>query len=119
MSKLDVSLQRSWDGNKLLGIRLLFTGKRIPEHSQPYEALYVWSVLPQPLAWFTANIGLHHIHHLASRIPFYRLPDVLRRWRELDQAISLTLVESLRCVTLALWDEESHKLVPFRAINTV
>ena len=76
-------------------------------------------LLPQPLAWFTANIGLHHVHHLSSRIPFYRLPDVLRRWRELDQATSLTLVESLRCVTLALWDEESHKLVPFRAINTV
>jgi hypothetical protein len=47
MSKPDVSLarQRSWGGNKPLGIRLLFTGKRIPEHSQPYEALYVWSFL--------------------------------------------------------------------------
>ena len=37
-------------------------------------------LLPQPLAWFTANIGLHHIHHLSSRIPFYRLPEVLRQW---------------------------------------
>ena len=37
-------------------------------------------LLPQPLAWFTANIGLHHIHHLSSRIPFYRLPEVLREW---------------------------------------
>jgi acyl-lipid omega-6 desaturase (Delta-12 desaturase) len=75
-------------------------------------------LLPQPLAWFTANIGLHHIHHLSSRIPFYRLPDVLRRWRELDEVTSLTLPESLRCVNLALWDEESRKLVPFRAIRT-
>jgi len=34
-------------------------------------------VLPQPLRWLTANIGVHHIHHLYSRIPYYRLYDVL------------------------------------------
>lgn len=33
--------------------------------------------LPAVLRWFTANIG-NHIHHLCSRIPCYRLPDVLR-----------------------------------------
>ncbi len=35
-------------------------------------------VLPGVLRWFTANIGVHHVHHLYSRIPFYRLPEVLR-----------------------------------------
>jgi omega-6 fatty acid desaturase (delta-12 desaturase) len=70
-------------------------------------------VLPQPIAWFTANIGLHHIHHLSSRIPFYRLPDVLRRWPRLGEVKRLTIHESLRCVSLALWDEEAHRLVPF------
>ena len=30
--------------------------------------------LPGILRWFTANIGVHHVHHLCSRIPFYRLP---------------------------------------------
>ena len=34
--------------------------------------------LPGILRWFTANIGVHHVHHLCSRIPFYRLPSVLR-----------------------------------------
>jgi acyl-lipid omega-6 desaturase (Delta-12 desaturase) len=34
--------------------------------------------LPPALAWFTDNIGVHHVHHLSSRIPFYRLPEVLR-----------------------------------------
>ena len=29
-------------------------------------------VLPPVLNWITANIGAHHLHHLASRIPFYR-----------------------------------------------
>jgi acyl-lipid omega-6 desaturase (Delta-12 desaturase) len=30
------------------------------------------------MAWFTANIGYHHIHHLNHRIPFYRLPEIYR-----------------------------------------
>ena len=34
--------------------------------------------LPGVLRWFTANIGVHHVHHLCSRIPYYRLPRVLR-----------------------------------------
>src|ERR1700751_2452564 len=33
--------------------------------------------LPVVLRWFTANIGVHHIHHLGSRIPCYLLPNVL------------------------------------------
>ena len=68
--------------------------------------------LPAPLHWITANIGLHHVHHLNSRIPFYRLPAVLRDHPELDGAEQrLTLGESLRCVKLKLWDEERRKLV--------
>jgi omega-6 fatty acid desaturase (delta-12 desaturase) len=31
--------------------------------------------LPAVLRWFSANIGVHHVHHLSSRIPFYRLPE--------------------------------------------
>ncbi|SPJ26365.1 fatty acid desaturase [Palleronia abyssalis] len=68
--------------------------------------------LPAPLHWLTANIGLHHIHHLNSRIPFYRLPSVLRDHPDLDGAEQrLTLVESLRCVRLKLWDEDRRRLV--------
>ena len=29
--------------------------------------------LPQPLQFFTGNIGLHHVHHLNARIPNYNL----------------------------------------------
>ena len=35
--------------------------------------------LPTVLRWLTANIGIHHVHHLCSRIPYYRLPQVLQR----------------------------------------
>jgi len=70
--------------------------------------------LPAPLAWFTANIGVHQVHHLASRIPCYRLPEVLRDFPELKGIGRLTLWRSLATVRLALWDEGERRLVSFR-----
>lgn len=69
--------------------------------------------LPRPLRWFTANIGIHHVHHLSSRIPFYRLPQVLRDHPELAAIGRLTPLESLKCVRLVLWDEVAERLIPF------
>jgi omega-6 fatty acid desaturase (delta-12 desaturase) len=70
--------------------------------------------LPGILRWLTANIGVHHVHHLCSRIPFYRLPCVLREHPELTGVGRLTLVQSLSCVRLALWDESQRRLISFR-----
>jgi len=70
--------------------------------------------LPAPLRWLTANIGFHHLHHLSSKIPFYRLPTVLKEWPELGQVHRLTVRESANCVKLTLWDEQSRRLVSFR-----
>lgn len=70
--------------------------------------------LPRVLQWMTANIGLHHVHHLYSRIPFYRLPDVLRDHPSLDQNQRLTIRESLACVKLRLWDEKERKLLTYK-----
>jgi acyl-lipid omega-6 desaturase (Delta-12 desaturase) len=69
--------------------------------------------LPSFMRWFTANIGVHHIHHLCSRIPYYRLPRVLRDYPELGAIGRLTLVQSFRCVRLVLWDEAQRRLVSF------
>ena len=69
--------------------------------------------LPAPLRWVTANIGMHHLHHLSSRIPYYRLPRALRDHPELAAIGRVTLGESLRCVRLALWDEERRRLLSF------
>ncbi len=71
--------------------------------------------LPPILRWFTVNIGIHHVHHLYSRIPFYRLPEVLSDHRELVDCNRMTLFESFKCATLHLWDEKSGKLVSFAA----
>lgn len=69
--------------------------------------------LPSVLQWFTANIGLHHLHHLDSRIPNYRLPQCLAEHPELQAERSLSFWESLSCVSLKLWDEEQGRMVGF------
>ena len=71
-------------------------------------------VLPKILQWFTGNIGLHHIHHLNGKIPNYRLQECLDASPELKGMSRLTILESLKCVRLALWDEDGRKLVSFR-----
>lgn len=70
--------------------------------------------LPRVLRWFTANIGVHHVHHLSSRIPYYRLPEVLRDRPELRDVGRLTLWQSLGAVRLVLWDEQKRRLISFR-----
>jgi acyl-lipid omega-6 desaturase (Delta-12 desaturase) len=75
--------------------------------------------LPIILRWFTANIGIHHVHHLCSRIPYYRLPYALRQHPELAKIGRLTLSESLSCVRLVLWDEAALRLISFRELRTL
>ena len=70
-------------------------------------------VLPKPLQWITANIGLHHVHHLSARIPNYRLQECMDANPELQQAPRVTIRSSWALTRLALWDEESERLVSF------
>jgi acyl-lipid omega-6 desaturase (Delta-12 desaturase) len=74
--------------------------------------------LPGVLRWFTANIGVHHVHHLCSRIPYYRLPRVLRDHPQLRAVGRLTLLQSLGCVARVLWDENRRRLVTFREMRS-
>jgi acyl-lipid omega-6 desaturase (Delta-12 desaturase) len=73
--------------------------------------------LPGILRWFTANIGVHHVHHLCSRIPYYRLACVLRDYPELKDVGRLTLLQSLACVRLVLWDEAQQRLISFNELR--
>jgi omega-6 fatty acid desaturase (delta-12 desaturase) len=72
--------------------------------------------LPAPLRWLTANIGVHHVHHLNSRIPFYRLSEAMRAHPELGSVGRMTVADSLACVRLALWDEHQNRLISFREL---
>ncbi|MGJ8544001.1 MAG: fatty acid desaturase [Sulfitobacter sp.] len=70
-------------------------------------------VLPSVLQWLSANIGIHHVHHLYSRIPFYRLPEVLRDHAVLADGNRMTIRESFANARLHLWDEKSKRLLSF------
>jgi len=65
------------------------------------------------LAWFTGYIGIHHVHHLMSRIPFYRLPDALAANPQLAQVNRFTARDSIAPLWMTLWDEDARKLVRF------
>jgi omega-6 fatty acid desaturase (delta-12 desaturase) len=69
--------------------------------------------LPRVLQWFTGNIGFHHIHHLESRIPNYNLPVCYAAVPQLQQAVTLSLWDSIRCSRLKLWDEQRQRMVTF------
>ena len=69
--------------------------------------------LPRVLQFFTGNIGLHHVHHLNSRIPNYNLQRAHDENAIFDQVPTLSLWDGLCAVRLKLWDEEHGKLVTF------
>jgi omega-6 fatty acid desaturase (delta-12 desaturase) len=69
--------------------------------------------LPKVLQWFTANIGLHHIHHVDCRIPNYRLQTCYDENPGFRAVTPLTLWRSLSCARLKLWDERNQRLVTF------
>jgi omega-6 fatty acid desaturase (delta-12 desaturase) len=70
--------------------------------------------LPRPLQWLTANIGIHHVHHLSARIPNYRLQEAMDAVPELQNPTRITIRDSFKLLGLSLWDEVEQRLVGFR-----
>ncbi len=70
------------------------------------------------MAWFTGNIGYHHIHHLNHRVPFYRLPELYRDIPEFHQARTTSLhpLEVLRCLRLKVWCVETQQMVGVKGL---
>jgi omega-6 fatty acid desaturase (delta-12 desaturase) len=73
--------------------------------------------LPKPLQWFTASIGIHHLHHLDHLIPNYRLQECMDQNPELRAVNRITLWQSLACFRLKLWDGSLGKMVGFREVK--
>jgi omega-6 fatty acid desaturase (delta-12 desaturase) len=73
--------------------------------------------LPAILHWFTGNIGFHHIHHLASRVPNYNLQRCYKELPELHEVTRLSVLESVKCAHLQLWNEELGKLISIRQLK--
>jgi len=108
----------------MLGVWLFFVQHQFAQASWDSEGDWDWHEaalqgssyyeLPGVLRWLTADIGVHHVHHLCGRVPFYRLAQVLRDHPQLRDISRITLAESLGCVRLALWDESHRRMVSFR-----
>ncbi len=75
--------------------------------------------MPKVLQWCTANIGLHHIHHIASRIPNYNLQRAFDNHPELREVTRLSLWKGLHTLRLTLWDEDTRQLVGFRELRAI
>jgi omega-6 fatty acid desaturase (delta-12 desaturase) len=68
------------------------------------------------MAWFTGNIGYHHVHHLNVRIPFYRLPEAMAAIPALQTPVTTSLSprDIIDCFRACLWDERSQRMVSYR-----
>jgi acyl-lipid omega-6 desaturase (Delta-12 desaturase) len=69
--------------------------------------------------YFTANIGYHHIHHLNSKIPFYRLPEVMAHFPELQAAktTSLNPKDIFACLRLKVWDQDKGQMISLKELG--
>lgn len=74
--------------------------------------------LPRILQYFTGNIGFHHVHHMSSKIPNYRLQSAHYDNDDIFANVpTLTLRSALDTMNLALFDEESGKLLTFKEVD--
>lgn len=87
------------------------------DHDWKYDHAALFStsfmVMHPVMQWFTGNIGYHHVHHMNSRIPFYRLIEAMDAMPELQQVstTSWNPIEMWRCFRLKAWDEKLGKMV--------
>jgi omega-6 fatty acid desaturase (delta-12 desaturase) len=69
--------------------------------------------LPPLLRFWSADIGLHHVHHLHPRIPCYRLEEARRAVPALAAVPPLSGRGFLRCFTHVFWDPARGRMVAF------
>lgn len=122
---LPVIIIASWIGNWLFFVQHQFEGAHWErDDAWNFHAAALrgssYFKLPPILQWFSGNIGLHHVHHLSSRVPNYHLQACLDSAPELHGlAKVITLRESLGCWRLALWDERRRELVSFQEVRSL
>lgn len=70
--------------------------------------------LPRLLAWFSGDIGVHHLHHFAPRIPNYKLRECMASAPDaLAATTPMTFMDAVHALKLKLYDEEQHRMVTF------
>lgn len=71
------------------------------------------------MRWLTGDIGFHHVHHLNSMIPFYRLEEAMNAMPELQAAHVTTLRprDVLACLRTAVWDPETGRMLTYAELR--
>ena len=75
--------------------------------------------LPKLLQWVTGNIGFHHVHHLAPRVPNYHLEAAHESIPPLQKATTITLTKSLESIRYKLYDTNNKKFVTFKEAEAI
>ncbi len=77
-------------------------------------------VMNRAMQWITGNIGYHHVHHINSRIPFYRLKEAMSSIPELKNAPTTSWhpLEMIRCFQIKLWDPEKQKMITMQQLRS-
>ena len=74
--------------------------------------------LPKLMQWISGNIGFHHVHHVRTAIPNYRLQQCYEEVPQLQEARAITILASLKSLRLHLYDEAAKKMVSFHSLKS-
>lgn len=70
--------------------------------------------LPKFLQWISGNIGYHHVHHLAPRIPNYELEQAHAQTPPLQKVTTITLKTSFSSLRFKLYDASNKRFITFK-----
>lgn len=73
--------------------------------------------LPKILQWLTGNIGYHHVHHLAPKVPNYKLETAHETVEPLQKATTITLKTSIESIRYKFYDPKQRKFVTFKEVG--
>jgi omega-6 fatty acid desaturase (delta-12 desaturase) len=73
--------------------------------------------LPKILQFFSGNIGLHHVHHLNSKIPNYNLQRVHDEAEIFDDVPTISFWDGLKTVRLKVWDEDAARMLTWGEVR--
>lgn len=69
--------------------------------------------LPPVLQWLSGNIGYHHVHHLAPRVPNYNLEEAHVQTPPLKNVTTITMKTSLDSLRYRLYDPYNQLFITF------
>lgn len=75
--------------------------------------------LPRVLQFFTANIGLHHVHHLSPKIPNYNLQHAHDENPIFHDVPVLSAADGMRALRLKVFDPASGKLLTWSEVRAI